>query len=477
MENIVYDAIIIGGGPSGLSVGAELSKLGNKIALIEKGIIGDTNRAWIVPGSIISELDSDIQAFAYNGVKRFMEFTPNLQIEWDAFCPWTSDTWKSYPYIKQKDLLCYWAQIIKQNNSCILEKHIYIDKEISSDKTKVKAINLENGDSIILEARLIIDASGYSSQIAKQERINKKDFFWWSVYGFELYYDDIKSISHPGTLGQMKVGDYMLWQSFDSLPFNKDESLSELRPIMEYEVLDEHRVFVFILYFCNEVIDKDFMQNQYNYLINNDKNLTMFREGTKETERFGWYPSAGINQNISKDRLVFIGDSGCWTIPAGWGMSFILQNYKLYAKNINKSLKENKLDKKSLNKASHFNTKERYEILADKLVLHFLSYAKPDFIDRFTRCIFDNLSGKMLEIMFCLKLSRRDIFRTLKVVLKEFSIKELLSIFKLKDYALVIHIALEFSMSWILDLVRILFKLPEEEAGFKFQKEKGVRDE
>lgn len=470
-----YDAIIIGGGPAGLSVGAELSKLGNKVAIIEKGVIGETNRAWIVPGSIISELDEDVRQFAYNGVKRFMEFTSGLEIQWDATCPWDSEEkWKSYPYIKQKELLCFWADEIRKNGSDVFENKVCIDKETTDNAVKVRVINSNNSEEpFSIEGKLIIDASGYSSQFVKQDRINRKDYFWWSVYGFEYSFDDITKLKHPGNLGNMKVGDYMLWQSFDILPFKKDETLSELRPIMEYEVLDDKTVFVFILYFCGELIDKDFMKSQFEFLVKNDKSIETFKEGKEQTERFGWYPSAGINQKNSKDRIVYIGDAGCWTIAAGWGMSFILQNYKVYAKNLSKNLKNNHFSKKDLDKACSFNTKEKYELLMDKLVLQFLSYAKPRLIDKFTKTVFDAFGGERLEIMFCLRMSRQESVETLKVVLKKFTFKELFSIFKEpKEYILIIQVALEFFKSLIIDMIRKIRGQKSEDAGFRFLEEK-----
>lgn len=61
MVESLYDVAIIGGGPAGLSIGAELSKKGHKVLVIEKGDIGETDRSWIVPGSIIAKLDPEVQ--------------------------------------------------------------------------------------------------------------------------------------------------------------------------------------------------------------------------------------------------------------------------------------------------------------------------------------------------------------------------------------------------------------------------------
>lgn len=469
MENI-YDVAIVGGGPAGLSVGAELSRLGHKVLLIERGKIGNTDRAWIVPGSIIAKLDVDIQKFAYNGVTRFLESTPTLEIQWDAVGPWQSGSeWKKYPYINQEGILQYWAGVIREHGSDAMENCAYIDYTISDDGVILKTVS--DNCYTDYKARLLIDASGYSSQIAKKNRVNRKEYFWWSVYGYEIEFSDITKLTHPGKLGNMQIGDYMLWQSFKDIPMSPEATLSQLRPIMEYEVLDERTIFVFILYFCQSTVEKDFMKNQFDYILHNEESIQSFRQGQLVKERFGWYPSSGLSQAIAVDRISFIGDAGCWTIPAGWGMSFILENYKVYVENISKALRRNKLDKATLNKATAFNERKEYEIILDKVVLHFLAFATPPLIDRFTKVVMDHFGGKRLETMFCLQMNEKEAIEILKVVLKEFKLKELFSILKNEnDHLLLLNLVKEFAESAIVDEFRELFGKEKEDAGFQFER-------
>jgi flavin-dependent dehydrogenase len=467
----MYDVIIAGGGPAGLSVGSELSKSGYKVAVIERGIIGDTQRAWIVPGYIIESLEDGVKECAYNGVKRFLEYTSGLEIKWNAEAPWDgSKDWKRYPYIKQEKLLKYWANIIKKNSSSINEKRVVIDYVVENGIVKVKSIDNETKEVFIDEAKLLIDATGYSSQIAKRNLTDREGYFWWSVYGEEIEFENIESLKHPGNLGNMQVGDYMLWQSFDDMPMDKKETLSQLRPIMEYEVLDDKTVFVFILYFAQKVVDKDYMKAQFDYILNSQESIKSFKAGKAVKERFGYYPSNSLSQKNSVDNVALIGDSGCWTIPAGWGMTFILQNYKIYSKNISKLIKENKLSAKYLNEAVEFNQKQEFQIVMDKLVLHFLAYAEPKLIDKFTKTVFDSFGGKQLEIMFCLQMSEKQALKILKEVLSKFSAEELISIFKKKeDYLLILKMIKEFCEAEIVDTFLKLLKKKEEEAGFEFQ--------
>ena len=467
---VIYDVIIVGGGPAGLSVGAELSKQGNKVLLIEKGSIGHTDRAWIVPGSIIAKLDGDVQKFAYNGVTRFLEYTSGLEIKWDAVAPWDSaPEWRKYPYINQQGILTYWAEVMRNYGSYVLEDCAHVDYTVTDEMIVLKAVtsNLYTN----YKARLLLDASGYSSEIAKKNRVSREDYFWWSVYGYEIEFADVSQLKHPGKLGNMKIGDYMLWQSFQDTPMDSEATLSQLRPIMEYEVLDEKTVFVFILYFCEKTVQKDFMKNQFDYILQNEESIQGFKQGTLVKERFGWYPSNGLSQQLAVDRVAFIGDAGCWTIPAGWGMSFILDNYQTYAENINNALVNNRLDSKTLNKAAMFNKKQKYEVIMDKVVLHFLAFASPSLIDRFTKVVMDSFGGERLETMFCLQMSEQQAIQMLKVVLKEFTPKELFSVMKNQhDYLLLFEVAKDFGEATIVDAFHKLFSKKPEDAGFEFQR-------
>jgi hypothetical protein len=238
--------------------------------------------------------------------------------------------------------------------------------------------------------------------------------------------------------------------------------------------LDEKTIFVFILYFTENVVDKDYMTNQFNYIMDNEPSIKGFKTGTRKKERFGFYPSCSISQRNSMDRVALIGDSDCWTIPAGWGMTFILQNYKIYAENLNPLIKSDTLSAKDLNSIVSFNDRKRFEILTDRLVLHFLAHATPDLIDKFTLSIFDTLGGRQLEIMFCLQLTEKEAIGTMKMVLKQFSFKELASVFSIKDLPLIIATTIEFLKLCIVDFFNKLTGKQPEEGGFEF--EEGASD-
>jgi len=474
----IYDVIIIGGGPAGLAVGSELSRLGHKILIIEKNEVGITHRSWLVPGQIIAKLEPDVQQFAYNGVKRFLEYTSDeFQIKWDAAAPWDVDEeWKRYPYIRQKELLTFWADRIKSTGSEIKNHCMYLDYSKENDITTVQTLSTEGNETRELhKTRLLIDASGNKSELAKANGLNRDGYFYWSVFGYEIEFDDVTKVKHPGKLGNMEVGDYMLWYSQDDFPLNKDLTLAELRPVIEYEVLDENRIFMFILFFTKEMLEYDYMKSQYDYIMKYTGCGSLFEGGKTGTNRYGWYPSNSVSQKLAKDHLAFIGDAGCWTAPDGFGMSFVLNNYQVYSKHIHHALNENKLDADTLNKATEFNTRQKYNIMLDKLVMHFLAYAPQSLINRFTNTMFPNgqfnkSAGKMIELMFCLDLTEEEAIENLKQVFKAFTLKELHSVFKDKgDYELLLEVGKEFIETSIIDKILSFLGFKTEKLGFEFK--------
>jgi len=468
----MYDVIIVGGGPAGLSIGSELSKT-HKVLIIEKGTLGNTYRSWFVPGEIVARLDNDVQPFFYNGIKKMFESTPNISIGWESVAPWKSEEkWKTYPFVHQNKLLNFWLKRVRDNKSDAIENSSFIDYKKYDDHVDVRVINTDEPfNETSYQGRLLIDASGFNSSIASMNRIKRTDYVWWSIYGWELTYDDFSKLKNPDELGNVLTGDFMLWQSFKDTPQNSKATLSDLRPVFEYEVLDENTIFIFLLYFNKDQVDKEFMKNQFTHMMLHSEEMEGFREGELTTERFGWYPSCGISQSIAKDRVAFVGDSGCWTVPDGYGMSFILNNYKHYSEHICDALEKDNLSAKRLNKATQFNMRQKYLIKMDQLVLNFMSYAEPKLLDKFTMSMFKYSRGVMIEKLFILQTSEKDSLLTLLRVIKHINPFEILKVIKNgMRVTLLFSVGLAFFVSSITQLFRIITFRKAEPMGYRFKK-------
>ena len=400
MPENTFDVVIIGGGPAGLSIASELSAH-CRVLVLEKGVAGATDRFWFVPPEV---LDETTRAFSYGGVTRFLTRTYSMNGDDLA---WRAKLYDSYPYIKDRELLTHWVGVIRGNGSRVLDNCTYLDHDTDDDSVTVSS------SLGAFRARLLIDASGYNSTIVKKYAVDQSEFYWWSVYGAVG--------EHPNGIGSMQVGDYMMWQTFkDADP----GSLADGKPVFEYEILDEKSSYSLILYLRKEVVDLETMKAEYNRIISSEESTSDFHNLKVSSYRYGWYPSGALSQQVAEDRVAFAGDSGCWTTPCGWGMTFILNNYRHFSKSIVTCLNNNTLDKQSLLGASLYRTHDKYEIMMNTIATQFLANATTQELDRFIN-LFKVLDPVLCEKVFTLKLSQSELAGMLPAVFEEFTLVEL----------------------------------------------------
>jgi flavin-dependent dehydrogenase len=423
----IFDAIIVGGGPAGLAVGSELAAK-HRILLIDRQVVGKTARSWFVP---LDAIDEKVMPFTYNGVTRFI-----TQTFGGADIAWTTELFKHYPYVNEKTILPHWRQLITNHGSQVLDECTYLD---SSVEAGIVTVETSQGR---FRGRLLIDASGYNSPIVEKYRIDRSNDYWWSVAG---------SINeHPQGLDGMQVGDYMMWQTFRDTNADVDASMADGRPIFSYEILNENTSFSFAFYLRKERVPREVMESEYMKLLREEPATANFHAVQIKEPKFGWYPSGGLSQQIAEDHVVFIGDAGCWTTPCGWGMTFILRNYREFAGKMSVLLNEGRLDRKNLLSVPHYKVHEKYEVLLDTIVTHFLSVASASQLDRFIR-LFDKIPKILCEKVFTLTISRQEVHTLLQAMLQEFKLSELIHILPKRDYLLVLDEAKYFAEDAVLD--------------------------
>lgn len=445
-----FDVIIAGGGPAGLAIAAELAAR-FRVLVLEKNIAGTTDRFWFVPPDV---LDNDTRSYSYGGVTRFLTRTYSMHGDDLA---WRAKLFRSYPYIKDADILKSWAGTVKAaaTKSLIMDRCVYRDHTVDDSGVTVTT------SAGRFRGRLLIDCTGFDSPIVARYGFDRSDFYWWSVFG--------AIGTHPNGLGHLQVGDYMMWQTF---PRYDKGTLNNGTPVFEYEVLDQTTSFPLVLYLRKERMDKDTMKEVFYDMLRNQESTADFHAMKVDSERWGWYPSGGLNQQIAEDRVAFAGDSACWTTPCGWGMTFILDNYRHFARKIGDCLKDGTLDRESLLAASHYRIHDKYEVMTNVIATHFLANASTSQLDRFIRLFMGPVDPILCEKVFTLKVSQEEIISILPAVLEEFSIAELCGLIPALGLTNLLREARYFAEDSILDGLKALFHAhPDTETGFDFEDE------
>ncbi len=469
-----YDVVIIGGGPAGLSIASELSKE-LSVLVVEKNAVGTTTKSWFVPLEV-AKLNEDLynddvkDRFFYSGVSEFMTKTyTNTSILWRALQyrtnPYKDDKNPYYPFIREHEILKYWGDIVHKNGSDIEENCLYMDHFVEKDKVTIRT---SKGSTC---ARLLIDASGHDSLILKKYEIFNR-YYWWSCYGWVVEHsapvkernndDNMKDLKY---INDLHVGDYMLWQTFSDSNPDKNCSLRNGRPVLEYEVLDENHTFIVLLYLTKKKVTEDKMKEEFRHMMETPELSKKF-QGAKPIEiKYGWYPSGDFPPKIARDRVAFAGDAGGWTTPCGWGMGAILKNYKSYAEVTIKLVKEDKLTAKNINNELKIRVAEKHQIYFNKIASHFLANASVEYLDRFI-LFFNDIDPLICERMFSLNITHKEIRQLVREVLKKFSIWELIGIIPIGD----IPLFFKEVFYLIMDLIVGIFLPHREEKNYDYFK-------
>jgi flavin-dependent dehydrogenase len=431
----MYDAIVVGGGPAGLAIASELSR-SRRVLVMEKNVAGQTRRSWFVPLNVV---DNVVKPFTYGGVTRFLAATFS-----GAQAQWRARQFERYPYVDEKRLLPHWVDTIRANGSEVVDQCEYRSHTVDADGVTVETARGR------FRGRLLVDCSGYDSAIARQYGISRENYYWWSVFG--------AIGDHPDGLGGMQVGDYMMWQTFADTNARQDASLQQGRPVFEYEILDERTSFSLILYLRNVTVPREEMEPVYNHIIREEASTAAFHGMNVKEVKYGWYPSASVSQELARERVIFAGDAACWTTPCGWGMGFILNNYRSFCAKLDAALQTDSLSQEQLVAIPHFRFRERGKIVLNALMTHFLSNAPAPMLDRFIG-LFNFGNPNHIDPIYCEKVFTLDISveetRTvLQAMLREFHLKELFGILPPADYALLLEEAVYFVGETLVDEVR-----------------------
>ena len=179
-----YDIAIVGGGPAGLSAAYSASKQGAKVALFEKDpSFGHNVRTSGV--SWIREMEKyEITSDYYNPIKDFSFISPNneIKISGKEYSACVLDVKKTYQLLASRAAAAGSNLFVKSQVTNISKDPL--------TKINTLKVNTTAGPKSI-EARLVIDASGFNSFISKKFGY----VTGWQRYGvgaeYECYCDNI----------------------------------------------------------------------------------------------------------------------------------------------------------------------------------------------------------------------------------------------------------------------------------------------
>lgn len=434
----MYDVMIIGAGPAGLSVASELAGKCKVLVVDGKKQIDHCTKSWFIPSYLVKD-NPEVMPYMVPGIFKLLTWTfTNVRTAWDTRLP------LGYYYVKEHELLQFWGEKARQNGAEVRLGCFYADHVTEKD-----CVTVDTTEGAF-QCRLLIDASGHDSLVSKKYE-RQENYYWWSVYG--------AITEHPNGLHGMKNGDYMLWQTFKSTNARDDVTLRNGRPVFEYEILSDTESFPLILYLRKDKVDHDFMKKQFEEVLFNEEATVQYRDAVIKERKWGWYPSGSLDYKQAEERVDFIGDAGCWTTPCGWGFGFIVYNYRKYAAALVELLEKDTLDKRSINDLVELSIYEKHQILLNALASHFLANASPKQLDQFIR-YFDDNSPLICEKIFTLSITHNELKQTAKSFFKYFSPMELLRIVPKEDYGLLVKSAVMLTLSWLWDDIRIRLGLP-----------------
>ncbi len=436
-----HDVVVAGAGPAGLAVGSQLAREGLTVYVFDKkSNVGQTRRSWLAPSFVVDDYAPALKQYMYPGIKRFLTQTVDPAGGPPIRKAWPAKLKGGYYFMHESELLAHWGARLAEAGGRLELDTVYFDHEVMVQPGG-------GGRHVVVETSrgrhtcsLLVDASGHDSMIRAKHQVPEDDYYWWSVYGCIAEHPD-------GFAEGMEVGDYLLWGTFKDINPDRDESLQHGRPVLEYELLHDNVSFPMILFLRKAKVPLDQMAAEFEHVLRREPSTAAFHDVVVKEPKYGWYPSAGRPPSLPADNVVFIGDAGCWTAPCGWGATFILMNYRRYARKLARTVRRGRLDADSLAGLVRMGEHAQWEVAVDQLAVHFLANAPARLVNEFIT-FWDQDARHGVDFLFCeklftLTLSPREAAHVVWRFLRKFDVGELAHVFPKEDRRLLLDVARE----------------------------------
>lgn len=355
-----YDAIIIGAGPAGLSVGSELSKK-FKVLVIDKSTIGNSyqTRDWTTSRQYLEQ----------NGLAEFIS-TKYKKCSIKSVLGSKLFVYADFVTVDGTALLKKWADDITANGSRILE-YCGFEKVLKNDMIGID-IQTNKGN---FSSQLLIDCSGKDSALVHENDLYR-EVFYFPIYGGEYR---IKLKNDDPCLLATATKRFPLYY-FEIFPVTKNTcvfySFQYLKNPKDPELLKKiHAIHLKDTYPANRIENKK-----------------------KIKSISGVIPMGRMNKN-SLDRTVFFGDSALMSnIIGGSGFTNILSHNKSFANHVSNCLKNDSLKEKDLK--YQYSEQEILNRKIELILAHIILKMRASDYENYVRILHDLPDNMFLDLLF-----------------------------------------------------------------------------
>ena len=322
----IFDIVIAGGGPAGMSAAAELSK-DFKVLVIEKKKPGTTQSTWY--------------SYADRAKKYELEDAVAVRTNYIKFtAPTTEHFMKDNCVIfDHNKVLEIWMERAKSKGA-VIRQEAFVDYEKNENGVKV------NTNLGAYQADLLIDSMGINSPIVQKNKlIKRKDA--WVIYGAKMTGVEFEN---PFQL--------------EYLPLNDEENTYiGIHPHSETET----NIYAFKGQ-KNTIGNPDELKEKF------DKVIAEIQPNAKRLQTLRGTIVSGTLKKYALDNVIFFGSSGMLN-PDGCGMGFnqILMKHQIFAQGIKEVMNTKALDQKSLQKVAN-SLKDQETINFQKIIGAFSLY-------------------------------------------------------------------------------------------------------